>query len=85
MRHDSSITAFQQKRSGEAAAFFVPFLAPRMRLLDIGCGPGTITAALAEIVGTAIGVDIEPHAIAAARQLSAQSGATTAHGQGARH
>ncbi|MBR1091457.1 class I SAM-dependent methyltransferase [Bradyrhizobium manausense] len=76
MRHDSSITAFQQKRGGEAAAFFAPFLAPGMRLLDIGCGPGTITAALAEIVGTAMGVDIEPNAIAAARQLAAQSGAT---------
>ncbi len=75
-RHHSSITAFQQKRSGEAAAFFVPFLTADMRLLDVGCGPGTITAALAEIVGTAIGVDIEPNAIAAAKQLAAHSGAT---------
>ncbi|MGX4772922.1 class I SAM-dependent methyltransferase [Bradyrhizobium guangdongense] len=76
VRHDSSITAFQQKRGGDAAAFFIPFLAPGMRLLDVGCGPGTITAALAEIVGTATGVDIEPNAIAAARRLAAQSGAT---------
>ena len=75
-RHDSSITAFQQKRGGDAAAFFVPFLASGMRLLDVGCGPGTITAALAEIVGAAIGVDIEPNAIAAARQLAAHSGST---------
>ena len=75
IRHDGSITAFQQKRGGDAAAFFVPFLAPSMRLLDVGCGPGTITAALAGIVGAAIGVDIEPNAIAAARQLAAHSGA----------
>ncbi|MBR0691406.1 methyltransferase domain-containing protein [Bradyrhizobium manausense] len=75
-KHDSSITAFQQKRGGEAAAFFVPFLTPAMRLLDVGCGPGTITAALAGIVGAAIGVDIEPNAIMVARQLSAHSGAT---------
>jgi SAM-dependent methyltransferase len=76
IRHDSTITAFQQKRGGDSAAFFVPFLAPDMRLLDVGCGPGTITAALAGIVGTAIGVDIEPNAIAAAKQLAAHSGAT---------
>lgn len=74
--HDNSITAFQQKRGGDAAAFFVPFLAPGMTLLDIGCGPGTITAALAEVVGTAIGVDIEPHAIAMAKQLATRSGST---------
>jgi len=71
VRHEGAITAFQQKRGGEAAAFFVPFLEPGMRLLDIGCGPGTITAALAEIVDGAIGVDINPKAIAAARQLAA--------------
>ena len=75
-RYDSSITAFQQKRGGDAAAFFVPFLAPGMRLLDVGCGPGTITAALAGTVGAAIGVDLEPHAIATARRLATHSGAT---------
>lgn len=74
VRHDGSITAFQQKRGGDAAAFFVPFLTPDMRLLDIGCGPGTITAALAAIVGTAIGVDINSNAITSARQLAANSG-----------
>jgi SAM-dependent methyltransferase len=76
VRHDSSITAFQQKRGGEAAAFFVPFLTTGMRLLDVGCGPGTITAALAGTVGAAIGVDIEPNAITAAKWLAARSGAT---------
>lgn len=75
-RHDHSIIAFQQKRAGDAAAFFIPFLTPGMRLLDVGCGPGTITAALAGIVGTAVGVDIEPHAITAAKQLGAESGTT---------
>lgn len=76
MRYDSSITAFQQKRGGDAAAFFVPFLAPGMILLDVGCCPGTITAALAGVVGAAIGVDIEPHAIGMAKQLAARSGST---------
>ncbi|MBR1127115.1 class I SAM-dependent methyltransferase [Bradyrhizobium iriomotense] len=74
MRHDSSIVAFQQKRGGDCAAFLVPFLTSDMILLDAGCGPGTITAALAGIVGNAVGVDIEPKAIAAAHQLAAKAG-----------
>jgi SAM-dependent methyltransferase len=73
VRHDSSITEFQQKRGGDSAAFFVPFLTPDMTLLDAGCGPGTITAALAGIVGKAVGVDIEPNAIAAANCLASRS------------
>ncbi|MET3909627.1 SAM-dependent methyltransferase [Bradyrhizobium sp. S3.3.6] len=76
VRHDSSITTFQQKRGGDSAAFLVPFLKPKMTLLDVGCGPGTITAALAGIVAKAIGVDIEPNAIAAAHQLAARAGLT---------
>ncbi|WP_051383453.1 class I SAM-dependent methyltransferase [Bradyrhizobium sp. WSM3983] len=75
-QHDNSITAFQQKRGGDSAAFLAPFLTPDMVLLDVGCGPGTITAALAGVVGKAIGLDIESNAIAAARQLAARAGFT---------
>ncbi|MCK1382899.1 class I SAM-dependent methyltransferase [Bradyrhizobium sp. 21] len=71
MRQDSSILEFQRKRGGDSAAFFVPFLTPDMILLDAGCGPGSITAALAGSVGKAIGVDIESRAIAAANRLAA--------------
>lgn len=73
MRHDSSIVAFQQKRGGDSAAFFVPFLTSEATLLDAGCGPGTITAALASVVGKAIGIDREPKAIAAAGALAAEA------------
>ncbi|OAF11154.1 class I SAM-dependent methyltransferase [Bradyrhizobium neotropicale] len=75
-RYDSSVVAFQQKRGGDSAAFFVPFLTADMVLLDAGCGPGTITADLAGIVGKAVGIDIEPNAIAAANRLAACSGLT---------
>lgn len=76
MRHHSSVVEFQQKRGGDSAAFFVPFLTSDMVLLDAGCGPGTITAALAAMVGTAVGVDIEPKAIAAANRLAARADLT---------
>ncbi|WP_049814752.1 class I SAM-dependent methyltransferase [Bradyrhizobium sp. WSM2793] len=76
MRYDSSIVQFQQKRGGDSAAFFIPFLTPDMILLDAGCGPGTITAALAGFVGRAVGVDIAPKAIAAANELAVKAGST---------
>lgn len=75
-QHDDSITTFQQKRGSESAAFFAPFLTPDMTLLDVGCGPGTITGALAGVVGKAVGLDIESSAIAAAHQLAARAGFT---------
>ncbi|WEX74646.1 class I SAM-dependent methyltransferase [Sinorhizobium numidicum] len=69
-RHNSSILAFQQKRGKDSVAFFLPFLGPDMTVLDIGCGPGTITAALASVVANVIGLDLEPKAIEAAKQLA---------------
>jgi len=42
-----------------------------MRLLDIGCGPGSITIDLADRVGAAVGIDASEEAITKARELSA--------------
>ena len=43
------------------ADFLLPHLRPGMRLLDVGCGPGSITLDLAEVVapGEVVGVDID--------------------------
>jgi SAM-dependent methyltransferase len=40
-----------------SAAYLLPHLHARQRLLDVGCGPGTITADLAGIVNSVTGLD----------------------------
>lgn len=42
-------------------AFLLPYLKPGMRMLDCGCGPGTLTAGFAQCVapGETIGIDRE--------------------------
>jgi ubiquinone/menaquinone biosynthesis C-methylase UbiE len=71
--HHASVVTDHAKRTAEVVAtFFLPFLQPGMRLLDIGCGPGTITSGLARRVapGETIGIDPSPSVIDAARSLS---------------
>ncbi|MEZ4731584.1 MAG: methyltransferase domain-containing protein [Caldilineaceae bacterium] len=73
-------TTFQRRmvrRSAEKqAAFLLPHLRPGMRLLDCGCGPGSITIGLARVVapGAVVGIDIDPGEIERAKQLAAEQG-----------
>jgi ubiquinone/menaquinone biosynthesis C-methylase UbiE len=54
--------AHAQRTAESHAAFLLPYLKPGMALLDLGCGPGSITAGLAAAVtpGPATGVDLDP-------------------------
>lgn len=56
------------RTAADSAAYLVPELTPEMSLLDIGCGPGSITLDLAELVtpGRVVGIDQSPAAIASA-------------------
>ena len=46
------------RRTGEAAAFLAPHLQAGMRLIDCGCGAGSITLDLAVAPGETIGIDL---------------------------
>lgn len=67
------------RTASQEAAFFVPHLQPGMKLLDAGCGPGTITIDLAERVtpGKTIGIDIQPTQIEQTQALATERGITT--------
>lgn len=56
------------------AGFLLPHLRPGMRLLDLGCGPGSITAGLAA-GRRAVGVDFAPMAIEAVPVAAADAAA----------
>jgi len=62
----------------EAAGFLLPELHAGMRLLDVGCGPGSITRGFAERLapGEVVGVDVSEHVLDVAREDAATSAVT---------
>ncbi len=45
--HDSVLRSHRWRTAENSAAYLLPWLAPGAHLLDVGCGPGTITAGFA--------------------------------------
>jgi ubiquinone/menaquinone biosynthesis C-methylase UbiE len=65
-----------RRTAEEAAAFLLPELTAGMRVLDVGCGPGSITQGLAERAapGQVIGLDLSRETLASARANAAARG-----------
>jgi ubiquinone/menaquinone biosynthesis C-methylase UbiE len=71
MGHTKSTTASHASRTTHSdAAFLLPYIQQHHRILDIGCGPGTITAGFLELVphGSVIGVDLGNDILEQARE-----------------
>jgi ubiquinone/menaquinone biosynthesis C-methylase UbiE len=72
--HDSVLRSHRWRTAANSAGYLLAHLRPGMSLLDVGCGPGTITADLARRLapGRVVGLDREARVIAEAAQLREQ-------------
>src|SRR5437763_441263 len=79
-QHDESFTrqVMSQRTAASTARFFTPYLKPGMRVLDCGCGQGSVTIDLAEIIspGEAVGIDVRESDLEDARARAAERGVT---------
>lgn len=76
--HESVLAAHRWRTIANSAAYLEPHLTAGKSLLDVGCGPGTITAEFATRLspGRVVGVDAAADAIVAAERHAAEVGAT---------
>jgi len=75
--HAEPVLQSHRWRTAEnSAAYLLPSLGTGMDLLDVGCGPGTITVDLAARVapGRVLGIDVSDEPLAEARGLAERSG-----------
>lgn len=74
--HASVVSQHRKRTAAEAAAFLLPHLRPGMRVLDVGCGPGSITVGLAEAVapGPVLAIDLAGDVLAHGRALAVERG-----------
>jgi len=68
-----AVRYMMRRHAARDAAFVLPRLRPGMRLLDCGCGPGTISVGLAQMVspGEVVGIDVDEGQVVLARQHAA--------------
>jgi ubiquinone/menaquinone biosynthesis C-methylase UbiE len=66
--HDSVLRSHGTRTAENSAAYLLPHLRPGMTLLDVGAGPGTITAGLARAVapGAVVGIETTTEIVATA-------------------
>ena len=76
--HESVLRSHTRRTAENSAAYLLPRLAPGTTLVDIGCGPGTLTLDLAERVapGPVLGLDREPDVLDGARERAAERSIT---------
>ncbi|WP_026819508.1 class I SAM-dependent methyltransferase [Arthrobacter castelli] len=74
--HESVINSHALRTARDSAAYLLPHLLPGCDVLDVGSGPGSITADFAELVapGNVTGVDREADVVAHATELAARRG-----------
>lgn len=74
--HRVIVDSYRRRTAETCAAFLLPRLRPDAEVLDLGCGPGTITLGLAQRAGQVVGLDFSEAMVEQARELATDSGAS---------
>ncbi|MBT2508938.1 class I SAM-dependent methyltransferase [Streptomyces sp. ISL-98] len=74
--HESVLRSHRWRTAANSAAYLIGELRPGLDVLDVGCGPGTITADLAALVapGRVTAVDAADDVLEQAREVAAERG-----------
>jgi ubiquinone/menaquinone biosynthesis C-methylase UbiE len=74
--HPSVLKAHGNRTASSYAAYLLPSIRPHDRILDVGCGPGSITVGLAEQApdGWTVGIDYGAGPIEAAKKSAEERG-----------
>jgi len=76
--HASVVNDHARRGAADSAGFLLPHIKPTFTILDVGCGPGTITADLAALVpqGHVTGVDAVASVLTQAWETASSRGVT---------
>lgn len=74
--HESVLRSHNTRDIANSAEYLRPHLAPTTRLLDVGAGPGTITADFAGTVARVTATEIDENALSLSRTFAAERGLT---------
>ncbi len=72
-----TVATHQSRTAQSDAGFLLPHIKKTDRILDVGCGPGTITTGLARLAASVVGIDISDDVLRRARDLAAEVGVPT--------
>src|SRR5215203_1418112 len=81
--HESVLRSHSWRTIENSAAYLAPHLQRGLRVLDVGCGPGTITAEIAERVGpdgSVVAIEASAEVIALASEAQGRANLTFAVG-----
>src|SRR3954453_15957179 len=73
---DEVLRAYRRRSAENSAGYLLRVLRPGLDLLDVGCGPGSLTGDLPARVapGRVLGVDVASTPLEQARELAARAG-----------
>lgn len=74
--HSSVLRSHSWRTALNSCPYLIPHITPNARILDVGCGPGTITCDFGRLApqGSAIGVDASADVLEGARKFASENG-----------